>query len=196
MSKAPLDREQWLLKCLENFRRDFQNFGHPLPERIRASCSWPSKGALAKKKRRIGEAWSAECSGDKTFETFISPCLQDSVEVGATLVHELVHCAVGLKAGHGRMFRECAIKMGLEGKMTATKAGEKLKERLHAIAKRLGEYPHAKLKHSDAPPKQGTRMILVKCPVCEYQCRTTRKWLEVGVPTCPCGTEMIEEGGE
>ncbi len=196
MSKAPLNREKWLTTCVEKFRRDFKEAGFELPEKIRASCSWPSKSALAAKKKRIGEAWSAECSGDSTFETFISPILSDPIEVGAVLVHELAHCAVGLRAGHGAKFRACAVKMGLEGKMTATTASEKLKLRLQSIVRQIGEYPHAELKHSNAPKKQGTRMILVKCPDCEYQVRTTRKWIEVGVPTCPCGTEMKEEGGE
>jgi hypothetical protein len=38
-------------------------------------------------------------------------------------------------------------------------------------------------------------MILVKCPKpeCGYQVRTTRKWLDVGVPTCPCGELMKAE---
>lgn len=187
-------REQWLLKLVDKLRPDFERAGFPLPEKIRASCSWPSKSALAHKKRRIGEAWSADCSGDQHFETFISPTLQDPIQVGATLAHELVHCAVGLKERHGSVFRKCALAIGLEGKMTATTAGPALAERLHALTTKLGPYPHAELKHSNAPPKQTTRMIKVECNDCGCICRMTRKWLEeAGAPTCACGGNMFPE---
>lgn len=89
-------REEWLLKMIAALRPDFERIGFCLPEKIRASCSWPSKSALAEKKKRIGEAWSAECSGDEHYETFISPVLKNPIDVGATLVHELCHCAAGL----------------------------------------------------------------------------------------------------
>ena len=41
----------------------------------------------------------------------------------------------------------------------------------------------------DAKPKQSTRMLKVLCPSCGYTLRTTARWLAVGFPTCPCGTE-------
>ena len=192
-----MNREKWLSTCLERLRPDFERIGFMLPEKIRTSCSWPSKSALAQKKRRIGECWSAECSGDETFETFISPALKDSVEVAATLVHELTHAAVGLEEKHKRRFRECARAMGLEGKMTATTAGESLTARLKEIIKEIGEYPHAALTKSNAPPKQGTRMLKVECPACGCIVRMTQKWLDdAGAPTCACGEQMILEGDE
>jgi hypothetical protein len=190
-------RESWLLKCLEEFRPEFENVGFPLPEKIRASCSWPSKSALAQKKRRIGEAWSADCSGDQYFETFVSPVLHDSIEVAGTLVHELVHCAVGLKEKHGSRFRDCALKIGLTGKMTATKVGEDLHTRLVRFISKVGPYPHAELRHSNAPPKQSTRMMKVECKDCGCIVRMTRKWLEeIGPPTCACGGEMLQDNPE
>jgi hypothetical protein len=153
---------------------------------------------LSKKKRRIGEAWSSNCSQDKTHEIFISPYVADAPTVAATLVHEIVHCIVGIPAKHGKLFRDCAVAVGLEGKMTATKAGDDLTLRLHDFASQIGDYPHASLDSSisDAPPKQTTRMILIRCPDCGYQVRTTRKWIEIGIPTCPCGTKMEAEQKE
>lgn len=190
-----MTREDWLLKCIAELRPDFDRISFPLPEKIRASCSWPSKSGLAKKKKRIGEAWSAECSGDEHFETFISPVLRDPIEVAATLVHELCHCAAGLDCGHRGRFKEVARAIGLEGKMTATHAGEGLKARLEEITTRIGQYPHAELKHSNAPPKQSTRMLKVECPECGCICRMTAKWIdEVGCPTCACGSPMYLEG--
>lgn len=36
----------------------------------------------------------------------------------------------------------------------------------------------------------GSRLLKCECPACGYVIRTTQKWLDVGVPTCPCGEEM------
>lgn len=180
-----MDREQWLTSAIERLRPLFN--AYRLPEKIRASCSWPSRKALAKR-RRVGEVWEGD---NNVFEIFISPVLADSVTVAAVLVHELVHCAVGFKFGHRGPFAKCARALGLEGKLTETTAGERLKARLNEVINELGPYPHAELKHSNAMPKQSTRMLLVKCPRCGYQVRTTLKWLEVGTPTCPCGVEMV-----
>jgi len=58
-------------------------------------------------------------------------------------------------------------------------------------------------KGDSGPRKQGTRMIKLtcgnsECPTMDektgavYTVRTTRKWLEVGVPSCPCGAPMTE----
>ena len=57
-------------------RSDFEQLGYALPERIRASCSWPSKTAY-QQEARIGEAWSAKNSADQSCEVFISPVLKD-----------------------------------------------------------------------------------------------------------------------
>jgi len=189
-------REAWLLECVTKLRPMFLGVGFELPEKIRVSCSWPSKSALAAKRRRLGECWSAECSESEHFETFISPVLKDPVEVAAVLVHELVHCAVGLEEGHKGKFPKCAKALGLEGKMTATVAGEQLRKQLETFTAEIGPYEHARLDKSSGPKKQGTRMLLIKCPDCGYQVRTTKKWLEVGVPTCPCGTEMEQDSNE
>jgi len=192
-----MNREQWLTECMNKLRPTFIEAGFTLPEKIRASCSWPSKSGLAQKKRRIGEAWSAKNSGDNSFEVFISPVLKDPIDVAAVLVHELAHCAVGLEDGHKGNFPKCAKRMGLEGKMTATTAGEELRKKLEVLAVEIGSYPHAELKHSNAPPKQSTRMLKVLCKDCGCVVRMTRKWLDdVGTPTCACGGEMIEEEGE
>jgi len=198
-----MTREDWLLELTRKLRSYFENAGHPLPEKIRASCGFPSKGALATKVKRIGECWSCESSGDKHFETFISPLLDDAKEVAATQVHELCHAAVGTDCGHKKPFRRVMKAVGLEGKPTQTVAGPELMIHLQKLIDEIGPYPHAKLTKIGGPKKQTTRMLKIECPKCGYTCRTTKKWLEVGVPTCPCGEKMVadepeedEEGGE
>ena len=193
-----MNRESWLTAAVEKLRPDFDQLGFSLPGGIRVTCGWPSKSALAAKRKRVGEVWSPDCSKDGHHEIFVSPSIADPVEALAILVHELVHTAVGVEVGHKGPFRACAKAVGLEGKMSATTASDGLKERLQIITDELGRYDHAELDKlkSNAPPKQSTRMILVKCPECEYQVRTTRKWLNIGVPTCPCGATMEAKDSE
>lgn len=187
-------REEWLGALVDALRPRFTELGHPLPERIRVSCGWPSTGGTSRNRKTIGQAWSPKCSADGTHETFVSPVLGTAEDVGHVLVHELVHHAVGVAAGHKSPFRKLALAIGLEGKMTATTAGPELTERLHALAERLGPYPHARLDGSADRKKQDTRMLKVTCPGCGCVVRMTRKWLDdAGAPTCACGDAMQEE---
>ena len=80
--------------------------------------------------------------------------------------------------------------------MTATHAGEALRDRLEGLTAKIGPYPHAKISFEKKDKPQTTRMIKVLCPdpSCGYHVRTTRKWIEIGTPTCVCGTKMeVEE---
>src|SRR5688572_12455016 len=91
----PGTREGWLDHMVAALRPIFVEVGYPLPEKIRVTCGFPGTHGLAVKRRAIGEAWAPDCSADGTHETFISPLLANPVEVAETLVHELVHHAVG-----------------------------------------------------------------------------------------------------
>ena len=187
-------REDWLQQMIDLLRPDFKQIGSPLPEKIRVSCGFPSKSALSPTKRRIGECWGVESSEDKSFQVFISPLLKESIEVSATLVHELVHTAVGINCKHRGPFQRVAKAIGLEGRMTATVAGAALKTHLRALIGQLGDYPHARLVASNRPKTQTTRMLKVTCQDCGCVVRMTRKWLdEAGLPTCGCGGEMTED---
>ncbi|MEG7677046.1 hypothetical protein U2060_15005, partial [Listeria monocytogenes] len=83
-------------------------------------------------------------------------------------------------AGHGPKFRALATAIGLEGKMTATVPGEALRATLAEIIESVGPWPHAELRKGEAadkPKKQGTRMLKVQCPACDYTVRTTQTWI-------------------
>jgi hypothetical protein len=136
----------------------------------------------------LGETWKPECSEDGTTEIFIAPTLSNGVDVLSVLIHELVHAAVGCEEGHKGRFKTTARSLGLEGALTATHAGEDLLVRLQAIKEELGAYPHAKLTPIDAKT-QSTRMLKLQCPACGWAARTSQKWINVGLPTCICGTE-------
>ncbi len=188
-------REEWLCALVDALRPAFALVGAPLPERIRVACGWPSRSALSPKSKRIGEAWSARCSADGAHETFLSPCLADPVEVGAVLVHELVHHAVGVEHGHKGPFARCAKAIGLVGPMRSTSAGPELAQRLHVLAESIGPYPHGALAAGNGRKVQTTRMLKVACADCGCIVRMTRQWLdEAGAPTCACGGTMAEGG--
>lgn len=187
------NREAWLAALVAALRPMFAEHGSPIPERVRVSCGWPSRGGLSKSRRAIGQAWSPKASADGTHETFISPVLADAPTVAHVMVHELVHHAVGVEAGHKGPFRALAKALGLVGKMTATEAGPELAQRLHAITEAIGPYPHAVLDWNAGRKKQGTRMLKVVCEDCAAIVRMTRQTIDsAGLPTCGCGGTMAE----
>jgi len=178
-------REQWLNDFSKRYAKEFAKHGHPLPPH-RISCGWPSKGAMSKKRRSVGECWDKKASAHNVYEIFISPFLQEPIDVASTLLHELIHAAVGNECGHKGAFKRLALALGLEGPMRSTEPGKLLEERLNTLCKKIGDYPHASIDKTTAK-KQGTRMIKLECVGCGYVVRTTQKWIEVGIPNCCCG---------
>lgn len=192
MQHRDITRQQWLTDLTQELREWFGTNGFDMPENIRVSCGFPDKGGLAKKNKTIGQCWNSKNSGDEAFEIFISPTIAESVIVGATLVHEIVHATVGLQAGHGIAFKRCAVAVGLTGKMTATTADDDLTGWLEDVFKRLGEYPMEVL--TGGSKTQGTRLLKASCPDCGYTVRLTKKWIAYGLPLCPCNHEEMIEG--
>ena len=182
-----MTREQWLIRASKKLSKIIKDNGETVPGNVRVSCSFPSQAI----RTRIGEAWTETASEDGAHETFISPVISDPVDVLAILLHELVHHAVGVANGHKAPFKRLAVACGLEGKMTATVAGEELTERLKAMAETLGEYPHKTLNPGIGRKKQSTRLVKCACKECGYTVRTTQKWLVFGAPLCPCNSQEM-----
>jgi hypothetical protein len=127
----------------------------------------------------------------------ISPIIADSVECVAILIHELVHATVGNDKGHNNVFKQCALSVGLTGKMTATKASEDLTATIKEWLEVMGQYPHAEL--NDSMRTQSTRMYKVQCRSvsCGYTMRISSKWLKLAVPECPaCYSTMRSPFGD
>lgn len=188
-------REEWLNAVAELMGPWFINLDKPLPA-YRLTIGFPSTGSRGK---RIGECWSASCSADGTHEILIRPDIDDPMEVAAILAHELIHAAVGLECGHKRPFAKVAKAIGLEGKMTATVAGEAFKRDAAPILAKVGPLPHARLTsgQSSGPKKQKGRLLKAECchDDCGYTVRVTRKWVEeIGAPHCPKHGAMEVEG--
>lgn len=163
---------------------------------VRISVGFP--GGRNKKSTTIGQCWNSKAAEDKVHQIFIHPSLKDPVEILATIVHELIHAVDDCEHGHKGPFTKMIRAVGLEGKPTATRAGEELRERLQPIIEQLGEFPHAALAAlggGGQSPKQTTRMLKAVCAAegSEYKVRLSRKMIdEYGCPICPCHElEMI-----
>ena len=111
----------------------------------------------------------------------------------ATLTHELVHAVDDCQNGHKAPFKRIATSVGLEGKMTATHAGERLNAQLVELAESLGTYPHSLLTPPDPKKRPGSRLLKCSCSACGYTVRVTRQWLDTGAPICPCNSESMVE---
>lgn len=192
-----MNREEWLTNALPELKTMLVNapdFNTPL-----ISIGLPHARSLSGNKRAIGQCWSKDCTDTAQATIFISPVLNDPVEILATLLHELIHASAGNKCGHRGEFARIARSSGLVGKMTATQPGPELKERLHALSMKLGDLPHARLNIKAAESerkKQGTRQRLYECNGCGQKIRAasdTLSALHVGESGDLCGLFEIKE---
>lgn len=191
-----ITREAWLQAAIAQATPTFEQHGYIVPD-VRVSCGWPVRGGLGKKRRVLGECWTADASADKlSAQIFVSPAISGIFEpfgVLATLVHELVHAVVGHKNLHNKIFGKCARAVGLEGKLTQTNASDALIAQFAVWSVSLGEYPHSQLDGlSTDKRKQSTRLRKCECPECGYAVRVTQKWLDIGAPLCPTDDILLE----
>ena len=212
MNDTKTTREAWLHGAVEMLRPKFEEIGLPVPEKLHLSVGF-GFGARKESATILGQAFARTVSVDQVNHIFISPEIGDTTGVLATLLHELIHAADDLQSGHKGRFAESAVRLGLEGRMTATQPGIELAAELMTMAEVLGEYPHGRLETSmitspaevpvgpegnpvprpySGPARQTNRSIKMVAPDCGYTVRTTRMWLETGVPLCPHGVAMME----
>jgi hypothetical protein len=165
-------REEWLNAAIVFLGPLFEEAGAPVPDKVRVSIGFGSTG---RKSSRVGECWDNAASVDSHFEIFIRPEIEDAIKALDILAHELVHAAVGLKAGHGKPFRDVALAIGLTGKMKSTV------EKMHS---KLGAFPHAPLMGDNGRKKQTTRLINCECKNCfndkgkPYSIRMSREFAQ------------------
>ena len=129
---------------------------------VRVSCGWPSHGGMGQGKHVIGQCFPQQVCSDGVSQIFISPRIAVSVEVLGTLLHELIHAAVGCQYGHRKQFSQVARLVGLEGPPTATTVGMGLQVVLQQFVDEQGPYPHAPIRVTHKP-KVGSRLRLFEC---------------------------------
>jgi hypothetical protein len=179
-------REEWLSELAKCVHPAFKGFAMA-PYRL--TCGWPCRNGLGRRRRAVGECHARESSKGGIHEIFISPVLDEPLEVAGTVCHELAHVAAGIKAGHGKGFVKVARHVGLtRNRPTSAMPSAVLESRLRKILGPLGPYPHSAVLPALKPVKPRTSVKLT-CPSC--QCVVTIGILNLksaGLPTCGCGT--------
>jgi hypothetical protein len=190
------EREHWLYRVAEALYPKFAELGYPEHPSVRIGVGYPSTGARGK---RIGECHHFLASKDHSHEIIISPKADDSVDVAGIVAHELCHAYLmhafpAENCGHGKRFKKLAVALGLTGKMRSTVPGDAFKRFLEPTLTRIGDYPHGALGSGSSRKVQGTRLVKVSCPSCQYAIRVTHKWIEIAIPTCPApGCDLFNE---
>lgn len=193
-------REGWLREAADLLRQDVFSYDDDgvrttfeVPD-FRISVGWP-KGKRSDTKV-IGECFNEAWSEDGVSQIFISPVLKDTMELLGCLTHEMIHAHDACMSGHRGNFAYIFKHIGMTGKRTQCAAGEELRLKFADIAIKLGKYPHSRMKRGNAAAgsqkKQTTRMLKIACPDCGCAGRMARSWIDKGLPTCSCGTEMLE----
>jgi len=187
----PITRESWLEAAIKELHPLFTKAGHIIPA-CRVSCGFASTGVRS---GHIGQCWSTKSSKDGVNQIFISPALEDAVEVLDTLVHELVHAVDDCKHKHGKEFKKIATSLGMVGPMRSAGAGPALKEKLKELATKLGTYPHARL---SVPRKAVARSPRprAKCSKCGFTVPMLKDFLHYGPPICPKDRIDMEAVGD
>jgi hypothetical protein len=187
-------REAWLREATTRLRPYFAEVGYPLPDGIRFAIAFTSTG---RKGNREGECWHSSASGDGRFEIFIRADIAEPVRVLGVLLKELLHTTLPADAGHGKLFKDAALKIGLLPPLRQAKPGPLLTAKLEQLAADLGPLPHAKLDLGrdpltaigiavDSPRKQKTRLLKAWCEHDGYTLRVSAKWVNIiGPPHCP-----------
>lgn len=196
-------REQWLNAFVAATRSEFARVGAPLPDKVRVSVGFTSKG---ERSNRIGECWHDAASSDGYFEIFLKPTIQTDARMADILTHELCHAAAGIDAGHGPKFKRVAEALGLTGRMTSTVASAEWYRWALPVLKELGPMPYGTLNSgkSTAKPKQKTNLLKCECDTCGFVARVTSKWISAaldngGTMQCPdrsCSGSFNHESGE
>src|SRR5436190_1593569 len=124
--------EAWLVAAIDALRPDFEAIGKPLPPVIHAD--WGFDGHGTKKTEVSGQFWEGSASTDGIPKIIIRSVTDDVTSIVEAVAHQCVHAAVGAQEGHGKGFREVALRIGLEPPMRTSKAGKRLRDRLHVLA--------------------------------------------------------------
>lgn len=164
-------REEWLMTAIQLLRPMFLERGYLIPEKVKATVGFPSKGGMGK---TIGECHCHSASADDTIEMFISPVLAEPQRILDILVHELGHAVLGVKEGHRNRFRKFCKVMELEGKPTHTTSGEPFRKLFAHVLADLGPIPHKALSLRHVKRQKG-RNLKVECPCCGFKFRASKQ---------------------
>jgi hypothetical protein len=188
-------REQWLQAAASELTGWIGEHWSRVVPRVWISVGWPQGGEKA---HRIGECWAGSKSADGRCHIFIAPDQVDGTakkglqHILETLLHEMIHATVGVDCGHRGNFAKAARACGLGGKMTATEIGTReLQVFFNRTRRKLGTYPHAKLRRPPPRGKRGvgSRLRLYECK-CPIKIRVARDPWDFDATCNMCGTDF------
>lgn len=188
-----MTQQEFLNRAYDIIRRDILPDAPPR-EDVVLTYGFPSRGARARTRMTLGEChYDAETheSGIEGYKAaiFIHPRQWGASEdVMHVLVHEMIHAAAP-GAGHKGEFVKLAKAVGLEGKPTATVAGDKLLKQLAGMQNEIGEFPAARLAPV-AYEKKGSRLRLWECK-CGVKVRVARDDFNATCDDCNTKFEFI-----
>jgi len=151
----------------------------------------------------------------ETAHAVVQVCLnaeESLLQLAGTTLHELGHVIAGRQAGHGQDWKDACKELGLlHAKAVGTNYHEadmfspKVLAAIKAIPKPTDGKPRTSFEvkgmcgqglgthgGKSRGKGSGSRLKKLECPRCGYTARTTKKWIEVGLPTCPCGMKFID----
>ena len=181
-------REAWLEDAVRHLEPVFSKAGYAIPP-VKVSCGFP---ASSSPRTTLGQCRPRERSGGGANEIFISPKIDDPVQLLDTLVHELCHAVDDCFSGHGEDFKSIAQSVGLEGPARMAHATEELMVRLMTIGKKLGPYPHQAIVFPPPKPSNAIRNK-AKCGKCGYEVTLLKRWASFGAPICPKDNIRMKE---
>src|SRR5687768_4262562 len=106
-----INAQDWLTQLALAMRPVFEDAGYDLSDRFYVTVGHPSRD------HRYGEAHTRSKTRDGTSHIFISPYVADPIRISEILIHELAHVVVGVEHQHDKVFKECAKRIGLIGKI-------------------------------------------------------------------------------
>jgi len=179
---AAADAETWYRRAVEFYRDDIEAAaGKPVPA-FHISSGFTVAGGRDTKV--AGQCFPNEASADGLAHIFLNPRFVEPLALLNTVIHEVIHAAIGCEHGHRARFSRVAAACGMAKPWKATTwidgAG---KEKAELVAQALGPFPRAAFV-AQGLKKQGARMLKAVCPECGYTVRLAKKWASRALPIC------------
>ena len=137
-----MHRESWLNAMAEAILPMFTEAGIPVRSKVSIISAIDVRDSTP-----LGKCFPV--NRDNLTQILISPRLKTPAQAASTIVHELVHAAVGCEHGHEEPFRRGALSVGLTEPMPYAPAGRKLAKRLKLLAAMVGPYPKVEIIEAD-----------------------------------------------
>lgn len=170
----------------------FSKAGYSMPN-IVTTIGFPSRQAVSPVRRTAGQCWESSVSENGVSFICISPLIKTDVERLDILAHEMAHAVDDCKSGHRGNFVKICKAVGLtKDKPTRASAGAALMHVIEQISRELGPCPFTALNYTPRVRKASAPTHKLECPQCQFTCRTSEGNVVMSLPTCACGTKLID----